>query len=73
MATQIVMDHHGDTQHHFDPQNARELLEAEERFRNLTERGFTAAKRTSPGQIAKIRTFDPNAEETLFYPRMVGG
>ena len=73
MATQIVMDKAGDTRHHFDPQNTSELLAAERRFNDLTCRGFTAAKRTLPGQTTKLRTFDPTAKETLFFPRMVGG
>lgn len=73
MATQIVIDQTGDTRHHFDPQNDGQLLEAERRFKDLTGRGFTAAKRTSPGQTAKLTSFDPTAEETVFFPRMVGG
>ena len=73
MATQIVMDQTGDSRHYFDPHDPGELLEAERRFKDLTDQGFTAAKRTSPGQTTKLRAFDPTAEETLFFPRMVGG
>ena len=73
MATQIVLDQTGDTRHHFDPQNDIELLEAERRFKELTGRGFTAAKRVSPGQATKVRSFDPTAEEIVFFPRVVGG
>ena len=29
------------------------------------EQGFTAAVRTGPGQVSRIRSFDPNAEETV--------
>jgi hypothetical protein len=47
MATQIVMDHTGDTRHNFDAKNASALLKAEERFRELTGAGFTAAVRTA--------------------------
>src|SRR5216683_1985055 len=47
MATQIVMDRTGDTRHNFDAKNADALLKAEERFRELTGAGFTAAVRTS--------------------------
>jgi hypothetical protein len=39
----------------------------------LTGAGFTAAVRTGPGEQRVIRSFDPTAEETLFYPRLVGG
>ena len=73
IATQIVMDQTGDTRHLFDPQNAGERLEAERRFHDLTGRGFTAAKRIAPGQTSKLRSFDPTAEETVFFPRLVGG
>ena len=48
-------------------------LKAEKRFRELTGAGFTAAVRTASGEAVVKRTFDPNAEETLFYPRLVGG
>ena len=73
MTTQIVMDRTGDTRHNFDTKNANALLKAEERFRELTGAGFTAAVRTASGEAVVKRTFDPNAEETLFYPRLVGG
>jgi hypothetical protein len=48
-------------------------LKAEKRFRELTGVGFTAAVRTASGEAVVKRTFDPNAEETLFFPRLVGG
>jgi hypothetical protein len=73
MASQIVMDHTGDTRHQFDPADAAALLRAEKRFRSLTKVGFTAAVRTPSGDVALTKTFDPTAEETLFYPRLVGG
>ena len=73
MATQIVMDRTGDTRHQFDASDELALLEAEERFKELTGYGFTAAVRTDSGEVTLQRTFDPNAEETLFFPRLVGG
>ncbi|WGD49200.1 hypothetical protein QA641_26600 [Bradyrhizobium sp. CB1650] len=73
MATQIVMDHTGDTRHEFDPENAEALARAERRFRELTGLGFTAAVRTAPGEVTRVRSFDPTAQETVFYPRLVGG
>jgi hypothetical protein len=73
MATQIVMDRSGDTRHNFDAKNADALLKAEERFRELTGAGFTAAVRTASGEAVVKRSFDPNAEETLFFPQLVGG
>jgi hypothetical protein len=71
MATQIIMDHNGDTRHNFDAKDAKTLLEAERRFKALTGDGFTAA--TASGEPVVTRAFDPTAEETLFFPRLVGG
>jgi len=73
MAMQIVMDHTGDTRHHFDSNDREAVAKAEERFRTLTGAGFTAAVRTSSGDATIVRSFDPTAEETLFFPRLVGG
>jgi len=73
MAIQIVMDRTGDSRHPFDPNDAQELAKAERRFYELTKVGFTAAIRIGPGQVSQIRSFNPNAEETLFFPRLVGG
>src|SRR6266403_5234474 len=73
MAIQIVMDRTGDSRHRFNPDDAHELAEAEQRFYELTKVGFTAAVRTGPGQVSQIRSFDPTAEESLFFPRLVGG
>jgi hypothetical protein len=67
------MDHNGDTRHYFDANDARALLEAEQRFKQLTGAGFTAATRNSSGGSELTRRFDPTAEETLFFPRLVGG
>ena len=73
MASQIVMDRTGDTRHTFDIHDRAEVEKAERRFRELTGAGFTAAVRSGPGEQRIIRSFDPTAEETLFYPRPVGG
>jgi hypothetical protein len=73
MATQIVMDHTGDTRHYFKADDTEALAKAEERFKALTSVGFTAAVRDAGGNVAVTRSFDPTAEETLFYPRLVGG
>jgi hypothetical protein len=73
MATQIVMDHTGDTRHQFDPANSGAVAEAERRFRELTGSGLTAAKRIDDGRSEVVKTFDPTAEETLFIPRLQGG
>ena len=73
MSVQIVMNHKGDTQHFFDADDAVALAEAEERFKRLTGHGFTAAVRTGPGEVKKVTSFNPADEETLFFPRLVGG
>jgi hypothetical protein len=73
MATQIIMDHNGDTRHSFDAADEQALLKAERRFKALTRSGFTAATRTASGEPVVTRQFDPTAEETLFFPRLVGG
>lgn len=73
MAIQIVMDHTGDTRHHFDPADLEALTRAEERFNDLTAAGFTAAIREDSGKVAITRSFDSTAEETLFFPPLVGG
>jgi hypothetical protein len=67
------MDHTGDTRHYFDAKDAEALAKAEERFKELTGAGFTAAVRTAAGEVSQIRSFDPTAEQTLFFPRLVGG
>ena len=73
MATQIVMDRTGDSRFSFDPKDAQGLAKAEQRFYELTKVGFTAAVRTGPGQVSQIRSFDRTAEETVFFPRLIGG
>jgi hypothetical protein len=73
MATQIVMDQSGDTRHHFDAKDVKALSDAERRFKALTGAGFTAAVRNANGEVSLVRVFNPNAEETVFFPRLVGG
>jgi hypothetical protein len=73
MATQIVMDHTGDSPYPFNPNDAEAVAKAEKRFYELTSIGFTAAVRIASGEVSQVRSFDPTAEETLFFPRLVGG
>jgi hypothetical protein len=73
MATQIIMDHTGDTRHQFDPADVAAVAEAERRFKELTGYGFIAAKRMDDGRSEIVKTFDPTAEETRFVPRLQGG
>jgi hypothetical protein len=67
------MDHSGDTRHEFNVDDAASVARAERRFKQLIGKGFTAAVRVSPGQARRVSAFDPRDEETLFFPRLVGG
>ncbi|CCD91578.1 conserved hypothetical protein [Bradyrhizobium sp. ORS 375] len=73
MAMQIVMDRSGDTRHRFSLHDAAACAEAEQRFRQLTGDGYTAATRDASGELRILRMFDREAEETVFFPRLVGG
>jgi len=73
MAIQIVMDRSGDTRHWFNPDDTEAVSKAEERFKSLTADGYTAAVRDAVGKATVTRSFNPMAEETLFFPRLVGG
>jgi hypothetical protein len=73
MPVQVVMDHSGDTRHWYDSNDERSLFDAQERFRQLSEHGYIAAVRGTEGSSRIIRSFEPAAEETLFFPRLVGG
>ena len=73
MAYQIVMDHSGDSRHHFSIDDVESVARAERRFRELTVKGFIAAVRVGPGETRRTSSFDPTAQETVFFPRLVGG
>lgn len=73
MATQIVMDHTGDTRYQFEAHDLEAVSKAKARFEALTSAGFTAAVRDAAGDTIVTRSFDPTANETLFYPRIIGG
>ena len=74
MHFQIVMNSYGDTRHEFDPVDLSSLATAEARFHELTGKGFRAValgRDGAPGEL--VRTFDPQVEQTLFIPQLVGG
>jgi hypothetical protein len=73
VSVQIVMDLTGDTRHEFSPEDKAAVTLAEERFKKLTGQGFTAAEKTGPGTSKLVREFNPDAAETLFMPRLIGG
>jgi hypothetical protein len=72
MSVHIVMDLTGDTRHEFDALDQEAVALAEERFKELTGSGFTAAERTK-NETKVTRKFNPTAEETIFIPRLQGG
>ncbi|MGE3702670.1 MAG: hypothetical protein AB7G08_28470 [Hyphomicrobiaceae bacterium] len=74
MHLQIVMDRSGDTRHVFDPADQKAVKDAEQRFHDLTGKGFRAValwKDGVPGVL--LNQFDARAEETLFIPQLQGG
>ena len=74
MAVQIVMDRTGDTRHEFDVADSEAVARAEERFRQLTGKGFRAVALSGDGSPGKLLgKFDPNVEQTLFIPQLQGG
>jgi hypothetical protein len=51
----IVMDHTGDSRHHFDPSDDAAVADARVRFEKLKKDGYIAAKRTDNGTSEMIR------------------
>jgi hypothetical protein len=74
MGVQIIMDRTGDTRHEFDVTDPKSVRLAEERFRELTGKGFRAVALSEDGSPGKlINKFDQEAERTLFIPQLQGG
>ncbi|MET0569561.1 MAG: hypothetical protein ABWZ74_10830 [Hyphomicrobiaceae bacterium] len=74
MAVQIVMDHTGDTRHHFDSSDSAATMLAEKRFHELLKQGFWAVALAPGGQPGRVlRQFEPDVEQTLFIPHLQGG
>jgi len=71
--TLIVMDRTGDSRHAFDTTDPAALATAERLFGEFMGRGYTAAERTGNGEAKVTRTFNKDASETLFFPRLKGG
>jgi transcriptional regulator with XRE-family HTH domain len=68
MPIQRVMDA-GHSVFEFDASDAKQVTEAEKRFRELTAQGFWAVERNPQRvvpQFNPVRQFNPNTEETLF-------
>jgi hypothetical protein len=74
MGFQIIMDRSGDTRHEFDAADLVSTARAEERFRQLTGKGFRAVALGRDGSGGSvIDRFDPKVEQTLFIPQLAGG
>jgi hypothetical protein len=74
MGVQIVMNRTGDTRHEFDVADSKAVALAEERFQELTGKGFRAVALGKDGEPGKVmRKFDPTVERTLFMPQLQGG
>ena len=74
MNVQIVMDRSGDTRHQFDVSDTAAVARAEQRFADLTSKGFRAVALGKDGRSGELlKTFDANVEEALFIPQLQGG
>jgi hypothetical protein len=73
MGVQIVMDGSGDTRHEFDVSDLASVALAEERFKELTGKGFRAVALKAEGSGELMGRFDPSVEQTLFIPQLKGG
>ncbi len=76
-----VLSHHGDDRYTWDsaaaavddPEAVAAVREAERIFAEQRARGATAV-RVAPGKPAeRIEKFDPQAEQIMMIPRVVGG
>ena len=74
MGVHIVMDGSGDTRHEFDVSDLASIAPAKGRFEQLMGKGFRAVALAEDGGSGElIDTFDPNVEQTLFIPQLMGG
>ena len=74
MHIQKIMDITGHSEVAFDPKNVVSVEEAMARFKELTEgKKYRAAKLNPNGEHEVIKEFDPNIEQTLFMPPLMGG
>lgn len=69
-----VMDHTGDTATKFDVSQAEGLKAANDRFKELTGKGFMAIVPSGTGEPGTLlRKFDPTVKEVTFQPQLIGG
>lgn len=76
-----VLSHHGDDRVAWDrtaviagdPEAIAAVKEAERIFEEQRQRGATAVKVSTGRPAERINKFDPEAEQILMVPRVVGG
>ena len=74
MNVQIVMNQSGDTRHTFDPASLDSVRRAQQRFDELTAKGFRAVSLATTDRPSALQDhFDPAVQETLFIPQLQGG
>ena len=77
MARHIIMDRSGHSVLEFDRNKTIEIVEAKRRYVTLVAKGFIPAERRGGGShyvpVKGERVFNPNAEETVFIPALMGG
>ena len=77
MARHIVMDPSGHSSFQFDKNNTSSLAEAERRYNELMGKGYMPAEVKGGGTHhvpkPRQRSFDPDADETIFIPALKGG
>ena len=77
MARHIVMDPSGHSSFQFDKNNISSLAEAERRYNELMGKGYVPAEVKGGGTHhvpnPRQRSFDPDADETIFIPALKGG
>lgn len=69
-----VLDHHGHSTFEFAAADTVAVKEAEQRFKELTGKGYWASEpgpNGAPGKL--VKSFDPNVETTNFMPMLIGG
>jgi len=72
MATKREMDHSGDTRYDL-MRIARRRCRKQKTLRSYQAVGFTAGKEEFLRRAVVTGRFDPSAEETIFFPRLVCG
>lgn len=68
-----VMDHNGHSPHQFDPDDVVSVEAAKARFQELMSKGCFAFEGGQGGSHKQVKAFDPNIENVVFSPQLIGG